>query len=66
MVARELNSSAHDHFMHSTNYYWVEQKIFAFLKRWHKQTKKFFYKTRIEKLVTRETVIASNGNDIMD
>jgi hypothetical protein len=48
-------------------FYWVEQKVFAFLKRWHKQTKKFFCKTRIEKLVARfETVIASNGNHIID
>jgi hypothetical protein len=47
--------------------YWVERKVFAFSKRWRKQTKNFFYKTGIEKLVTRwETVIASNRNYIID
>jgi hypothetical protein len=47
--------------------YWVERKVFVFSKRWRKQTKKFFYKTGIEKLVTRwETAIASNGNYIID
>jgi hypothetical protein len=55
-------------FYWETDYiYWVERKVFTFSKRWRKQTKKFFYKTGIEKLVTRwEMVIASNGNYIID
>jgi hypothetical protein len=48
--------------------YWVERKVFAFSKGWRKhKLPRSFYKAGIEKLVTRwETVIASNGNYIID
>jgi hypothetical protein len=48
--------------------YWVERKVFVFLKRWHKnKLPRSFYKVRTEKLVTRwETVTVSNGNYITD
>jgi hypothetical protein len=53
---------------HISCLYWVERKVFAFLKRWCKhKLPGSFYKAGIEKLVTRwETVITSNGNYIID
>jgi hypothetical protein len=55
-------------FTRSQTNYWVQQKVFVFLKRWHKhKLPRSFYKARIEKLVTCwEKVIASNGNYITD
>jgi hypothetical protein len=48
--------------------HWVERKVFAFSKRWRKhKLSRSFYKAGIEKLVTCwETVIASNGNYVID
>jgi hypothetical protein len=46
--------------------YWVERKVFAFSKN-DVSKPRSFYKAGIEKLVARwETVIASNGNYIID
>jgi hypothetical protein len=51
-----------------SSYYWIERKVFAFSKRWRKNNlPRGFYKSGIEKRVTLwETVIASNGNYIID